>query len=342
MPLVTRTTSPESALEGTEVVLLSDKDVHDVFAWDAAIEALRNAYSAPVTPAMMPRRTVASAGDVWLRTMSAIDPSQNLMGTKSIAVSVPDRRASYLISLFDTRTTSLRAVIDGHAVTGYRTAATSALAIDALVPHRPLRVALIGSGAEAAHHLDALHAVRAVRDVRVYSPTASKRSRFVQERIGASFAIHAAASPIDAVRDADLIICAARARDEQPTLRAGWLTRDAVIVSIGSTTPEQREVDADIIERASVIVADAVDDVVDGTGDMLAARAAGIPFEHKLRTLFELVSGRCSGGEMAGTILYKSTGAALQDVAVAGMCLRRALVAGCGTPITRGFGTVSK
>ena len=47
------------------------------------------------------------------------------------------------------------------------------------------------------------------------------------------------------------------------------------MVSVGSTVPEQREVDAETIARADVIVADVVDEVLRDTGDLIAARSAG-------------------------------------------------------------------
>ena len=41
---------------------------------------------------------------------------------------------------------------------------------------------------------------------------------------------------------ADVVICAARARGEVPTLQGAWLRPGMTVVSIGSTPPEQREV----------------------------------------------------------------------------------------------------
>lgn len=70
-------------------------------------------------------------------------------------------------------------------------------------------------------------------------------------------------------------------------------------MSVGSTLPEQREVDADTIARADVLVADEVGEVLRDTGGLIAARAAG-----------------------AGLV---------NRVAVAGMCVRAALDKGLGT-----------
>jgi ornithine cyclodeaminase/alanine dehydrogenase len=109
------------------------------------------------------------------------------------------------------------------------------------------------------------------------------------------------------------------------------------VVSIGSTLQEQHEVDVEVIRRADLIYADAPDEVAEETGDMLDATAAGIKFRSKLHSLQELVAGVVAGRRNSDQILlYKSVGSALQDLAVAELCLRRAGELGIGTamPVT--------
>lgn len=322
------TNAPHSVVE---TLLLSGDDIRAVFDWPSAIEALRDAYAIAQAPESAPPRATARTKDGWLRTMTGVAPQLHLMGSKHIAVNLGLHRASYLISLFDTRTAELRALVDGNVVTGLRTAATSALAIDVLTPRTPLRVAVIGSGFEATHHVEALTAIRTVADLRVYSPTPAKRNVFAERYRQPGRVSEAFTTAAEAVRDVDLIICAARSRNEEPTLMASWLTRDAIIVSIGSTIPEQREIASDIVDRASLIVADAVDEVAHETGDMLAAQRAGISWDGKLVSLADLVAGHIEKKRLTGTVLYKSVGAALQDLTVAGMCFERAAASGTGT-----------
>jgi hypothetical protein len=78
---------------------LTDADVRAVFDWHSAIDALRQAYSAPANAAMFPPRGMARGEGVWLRTLSGLNPGGGLMGAKLIAASICDRRASYLIPL---------------------------------------------------------------------------------------------------------------------------------------------------------------------------------------------------------------------------------------------------
>lgn len=140
---------------------------------------------------------------------------------------------------------------------------------------------------------------------------------------------------------ADVVLCAARSRDESPVLRGAWLQPGMTVVSIGSTLPEQREVDADVVARASLIVADMPDEVAHDTGDMIAARGAGVAFDAKLVPLSSLVGGTVPR-DPAAIVLYKSVGSALQDVITAEMLLARARARGIGTPMPRSIVPVAK
>jgi ornithine cyclodeaminase/alanine dehydrogenase-like protein (mu-crystallin family) len=131
-----------------------------------------------------------------------------------------------------------------------------------------------------------------------------------------------------------LVICAARSRDESPTVRGAWLRPGTTVVSIGSTLPEQHEVDVELLDRAELIVADMVDEVLHDTGDALAAKAAGVDLGPKTISLADLVAGRHPGRASSDDILvYKSVGSAVQDIAVAAMCLTEARRLGLGVPL---------
>jgi ornithine cyclodeaminase/alanine dehydrogenase len=132
---------------------LTDADVKALLRWPDLVDAIRTAYATPIGPAAIPPRAMARADGTWLRTLSGAPDGSRYMGAKLIAASPRNGRASYLIPLFDRETTELVALIDGNRVTATRTAATSAVAVDLLAPPRPLRVAVIGSGLEARHHV---------------------------------------------------------------------------------------------------------------------------------------------------------------------------------------------
>jgi alanine dehydrogenase len=324
-------------------VFLTDADVRASFDWADAIEALRSTYAADVPETRYPPRTMARGDGVWLRTLSGVSADGETMGLKVIAASIKGRAASYLIPLFDQQTAELTALLDGNAITGFRTAATSALAADVLLAVEKPRVAVIGSGFEAQHHVRALTAVRTLSDVTVHSPNPASRERYVAALADLDVPVNATDSPAPAVADADLVICAARSRDESPTLLGQWLTPGTTVVSIGSTLPEQRELDTDVIARAELVVADNVHEVTQDTGDLIAAARAGVAFDHKVVALADVIAGSHPGRTSAeAVVVYKSVGSGVQDIAVAALCARRAAEHGLGTSLPATIRTVGK
>jgi alanine dehydrogenase len=316
-------------------LVLNADDVESLVTWPEVIDALRAAYAGRITDEMVPPRSMARDTRVWLRGLTAVSPSGEHVGAKLITVNRVNVKASYLISLIDRNTAELVALIDGNHITGLRTAATSAVAVGQAAPDRPLTVAVLGSGFEAWNHLAALASVRTIASASVFSPTSAKRSAFAARALAElGVAATAVDEPSAAVSGADVVVCAARARNEEPTLHGAWLSRGATVVSIGSTLPEQREVDAETLRVANRIVADMPEEVVEQTGDFIAARAAGVDVADRVVSLTDVVGGRAPARTNADEIvLYKSVGSALQDIVVAELMLHKARVTGIGTMI---------
>lgn len=325
-------------------LFLTDADVEVLADWPSAIDAIRAAYLTPEDDGRTPGRIFAQTKREWMRIMPSVPASGRLFGAKSIVGSFADGlNVSYLISLFDKDTADLVALVDGNRVTGLRTAATTAVGTSTIVPKRPLRVGVIGSGFEARSHLTAFSQVMQFADVRVYSPTERNREAFAAEfdsKFGAP--VTAVTSAREAAVGADLILCAARSHDETPTLESEWVGDDATVVSIGSTTPAQRELPADLLARASTVVVDAYDEVVHGSGDMIAAAEAGANVAGIVVTLHAALSGSADIDVERGIRIYKSTGSGLQDIVVAEMLVERARAVGRGTELPVGIVTTKK
>ncbi|MBY6681491.1 ornithine cyclodeaminase family protein [Rhodococcus sp. BP-316] len=314
-------------------LLLDDRTVRASFGWAQAIEALRAAYAGDVGDSRYPERSMARGDASWLRTLTGVSAG-GVMGAKHIAASMTARQVSYLIPLFDEHTAELVALMDGQSITGFRTAATSALAAQLLAGPGDLDVAVIGSGFEAVKHLSALASASTPSSVSVWSPREESRLRFVADFQDTDVRVTAADDAESAVAGANLVICAARSRDESPTVRGAWLRPGTTVVSVGSTLPEQHEVDVELMDRADLIVADMVDEVLHDTGDALAATAAGIDLGKKTISLADLAANRHPGRTDDDQILlYKSVGSAVQDIAVAAMCLAEARRLGLGVPL---------
>lgn len=324
-------------------VFVSSEAARTVFSWRDAIHALQSAYSQPIPPKSTPPRSVAALGKTWLRTLPAVPAGGRCYGAKIMGAAMDSSKpgVEYVIVLFDRETSRIAGFVDGALVTGFRTAATSAAALDRLAPQGSARLAVLGSGLEASMHVRAIASVRELTEVVVFSPTPERRAAFA-EAVTQDLGVPArgVASGQEAVDGAGLVLAAARSRGEQPILYADWLKPEATIVSIGSTVPEQREIDASVVARSDIIVCDMLEEVLEETGDMLAARAAGIDFHDKSFSLVDLMGGgleeRLKG---ARTRMFKSVGGGLQDIVVAEMILDKAIESGLATPLPIQFET---
>jgi len=199
------------------------------------------------------------------------------------------------------------AIMDGRLITEMRTAAASAVATDLLARQDAAVLALLGSGVQAASHLDALRLVRQFREVRVWSP-----------RNAAAFAARHGVRTVDtaeaAARGADVIVVATSSRT--PVLLGRWVGPGAHVNAVGACRPDWRELDDDLVRRARLYVDSRAAAVVE-SGDVIAA---GQPFAE----LGEAVAGTRPGRQSFEDItLFKSVGVAVEDVVSADLVYRR-------------------
>jgi alanine dehydrogenase len=316
---------------------VSSDVVERVISWDDVIAQVRKAYSLPHAESVSPPRTVARDSGLWLRTLTAVPPGARYIGAKLFGIG-RRRTLQYVIVLIDQETGEVAGFVDANLITAYRTAATSAVAVDLLAEPGPQVMGLLGSGAEAQSHLRAIARVRNLKTVQVFSPTPAKREalaqRFTQE-LGVE--CRAVSSAEVAVAGSNIVVAAARSRNEEPILFGRWLRPNMVVVSIGSTLPEQREIDSSVVAACDLIVCDVVDEVIAETGDMLAAAREGVEFKSKIVSLNQLLSQTTPHGAGKPSMpLFKSVGSALQDLAVAELVFDKACVQGLATqlPIT--------
>jgi alanine dehydrogenase len=249
----------------------------------------------------------------------------------------------YVIVLFDRRTSRIAAFVDGARVTAYRTAATSAVALDRLAPRTPVRLGVLGTGLEATMHVRAFAAVRELAEVVVHSPTAAHRDTFVEAvRRDLGVRARAVASPREVCNGASVVLAAARSRGERPILFGEDLADGMTVVSIGSTVAEQRELDVSVLTRCDLMVCDTPSEVLGETGDLLAATQQGIDVRDRCFSLRELVSGEIDARVREARLpLFKSVGEGLQDIAVAELVWLKALEAGLDVELPMTFETKS-
>jgi alanine dehydrogenase len=264
------------------------------------------------------------------------DPS--VMGAKLISV-FPGNRASGLEShqgvvvLFDSENGAIKAIVDASAITAVRTAAVSGLATRLLAKPGAVDLALLGSGTQAATHLDAMRAVRDIRSVRVWSRTSENARRFAEkhtQRCG--IPIVAVESARDAVSGAE-IVCTLTG-SATPVLEGAWLAHGMHVNAVGASVPSSRELDAQAVAMSKVYV-DRLESAQRESGDILIARAEGaIDDNHIVGELGALLAQAIPGRESTSEItLFKSLGLAIEDLAAAQLVFEKATAAGRGKRI---------
>ena len=276
-------------------------------------------------------------------SMPAYSDSPKGIGVKVIAVFPKNRGTEYdshqgVVLLFDTEHGSLRAIVDASEVTAIRTAAASGLATKLLAREDAGDLAILGSGAEARTHLEAMLHVRDIKRVRVWSPTPEHRDRFAdRESRRQGVTVESVASAQSAVADADIICTVTSAKE--PVLKGKWIAPGAHINAVGSSVKSARELDTEAVQRSRLFV-DRRESTLNEAGDFLTPKAEGaIGDDHILGEIGDILlgtlQGRASGEEIT---LFKSLGIAVEDLAAVHLIFTRALEQELGTWIELGGG----
>lgn len=295
--------------------------------------------------ALLPLRQVLilPGGQGAFGAMPAHLSSPPALGIKVITVFPGNHGTEYdshqgAVLLFETERGRLLAVLDASSITAIRTAAVSGVATRALARSDASTLALLGSGVQAATHLEAVALVCPLRRVRVWSRDPAHVARFVEAaRARHPFAIEAAPTAREAVSDAD-VVCTVTASRE-PVLEGAWLRPGTHVNAVGASLRTARELDSAAVARARVFV-DRRESAASEAGDLLIPRAEGvIGDDHVQGELGEVLLGRVDGRRTDAEItVFKSLGLAVEDVASAHHIHARALAAGVGTSVELGGG----
>ncbi|MFG3589644.1 ornithine cyclodeaminase family protein [Streptomyces sp. NPDC047990] len=304
---------------------LSREQVVELLDTDAAIASQRAAFTAlgddtAELPGkiMHPSRFDDSVVFAYLARLSADTGAVAKFGSVNpgnAGTGLPTVHA--VINALDPVTGRLAAVMDGTAVTTLRTAAASAVALDALATADSAELGLLGSGTQALAHARAVARVRELRSVRVWSPHPGRRAEAAQ-RLAAELgiAVEAAGSAREAVAGAPMVAACTLSRT--PVVRGAWLAPGCTVVSVGSFEPTRSEVDAEVVRRAAAVVVDDPVTAAEHAGPVVEALARGVLAPDDLIPLGAvLTGGRTARTGPDDIVLYNSVGLGIQDAAAA-------------------------
>lgn len=257
----------------------------------------------------------------WEETAPGSGTAGAYMGVKCVTV-FPDnaKRAkpavlgTYLLMSAETGETL--AVMDATRLTAWRTAAASALASRYLSWPDASRLLMVGAGALAPFLVRAHSSVRPISEVSVWNRTPDRARAVVDELAKYEIAATVADDLEAAARRAHIISTATLS--SEPLIRGAWLAPGTHVDCVGAFKPTMRETDDEVVRHAC-IYADTWEGAFGEAGDILQPIAAGvIGKDAVLGDLFDLVRGTVPGRTSEdGITLFKSVGAALEDLAAA-------------------------
>jgi ornithine cyclodeaminase/alanine dehydrogenase-like protein (mu-crystallin family) len=295
---------------------ISEEQVRSLLTYDALIPAIRQAlidYSADKKEAereeakvvQPPRSILRPSNQDWFAVMPVI--YGDVMGVKSVTffpgnadITLPTHMA--VITLLSRITGEPLAVMDGRLITEMRTAAVTAVALDALAGPEVRSLGILGAGVQARSHLETLRRVRpSLTDVRIWSRTPAKAETLAAES-------NARATTIEETASADVVLTATAS--PTPILEGRRLSPHALILAVGAVGAHLRELD-DEAARSSWVVAESRASIERESGDILLS---GAQVQDEIGNVLSTLAYPLPRNRR---ILFKSVGMAIEDLVAA-------------------------
>jgi ornithine cyclodeaminase len=176
---------------------------------------------------------------------------------------------------------------------------------------------VFGAGWQAEGHLEAIAAVRPLRQIKVYARDGERLAAFcrrMSERLQVD--VVPASSPEATVRGSDIVSTVTTSAT--PLFDAEWLSPGTHVNAAGSNSLIRRELGEDVLKRCAMIVVDSVETALLEAGDLVPALEKGRLHARQLIELGDVICGRQAGRSAPDQItLFESQGMAIQDLALA-------------------------
>ncbi|MDR1293501.1 MAG: ornithine cyclodeaminase family protein [Bifidobacteriaceae bacterium] len=263
--------------------------------------------------------TPVAAGDMLLMPAE----SSEWVGVKlaSVAPANPSRalpRIQGTYHLFDAATLTPRAVFDATMLTALRTPAVSAVAADLLAPPGPAHLVVFGTSVQAEAHVACLAEVRDLASVTLVGRDPGRAAALAArlEHPASWLAADDAGPHLRAALEAASIVATCTSASH-PVVDGRWLAPDALVIAIGSHSPDARELDGETLRNAYLVVENR-EAAWREYGDLILARAEGaIGGGAVTCDLRELARNEAPPKPPGRRAVFKSAGMGWEDLAVA-------------------------
>jgi len=291
-------------------LFFSEDDVQELLTPADAVDAIEACFHRMATGAVQiaPRRRL-ELEEGRLADMAASDLELGYAGAKVYAGFADG--AAFVVPLFSTKRPELVAVVEADRLGRLRTGAASAVAARYLAREDASTLGVIGCGDQAETQVSCIRAALPRIDHVVAYCRTERNLREFCKRVGTE--------PGESHRDAaaqDIVVTITTSRD--PVLRGEWLKPGALVCAAGANNGRSRELDNVVLERASLVCCDWLEQARVESADLIEPVDSGVLDWLEVHELHEVVSGELPGRQSPDDIVvFKSNGIAAWDIAAA-------------------------
>lgn len=184
----------------------------------------------------------ASASDIAVHKLVNVQPANAARGLTSL---------NGIVTVSDARTGRPMCLLDGPELTGRRTAGISLLGIRTFLPRAPRQVLLIGTGAQASYHVQALQALHPQCSVLVKGRDRASEDAFCRVHETVSPSISPCPGTIPAAVDVVITLTTSKQVVYDEPARV-----DRLVIGVGAFKPDMAEIGAVTLHGSAIYVDD--------------------------------------------------------------------------------------
>jgi ornithine cyclodeaminase len=336
-------------------LLIRPEEIRGIVSMASAVEAVRTGFREWGENAQLnaPRRRIHLPTGVRVSVHQGGVPAAHATGLMThcewvkpmTQEQVYPRLNHPVIVLYDSAEGELKGIIIGEitcselphniAVTGLRTAATSAVGTDLLARPDASSLGILGSAGQAKNHLLAMMQVRKLKAVKVYSRNPENCKKFADE-MGpvTNLNIEPVASARELVKGVDIILAATNS--SVPVFDGNWLEPGQHVTTIvgsnvglvkgGFTAAKRREIDDATLARSHVLGIVSIQQALqDEQADIYDPVQHGVIKWEQLVEIGEILAGKKEGRSKAEQITFykNNAGQGVADVALGALVLEQ-------------------
>lgn len=326
------------------VRILTKENVTQLLTMPDALEYVEEAYKQlTLGNALVPQRIAITdpAPGLTLIMPGIIGGKMNALATKIVSVykqnpekyNIPTVLAKVMVQ--DINTGDIISIMDGSLITAMRTGAATGVSVKYLARKNSTTMGIYSAGVQARKQVSAVfwglsEKLEKCKVFDLKKEVANDFKKDLEKELGIEIEI--VESGNDLLTDTDIIVAATTSTT--PLFSGDKVVEGTHISSIGAHAADARELDSEIIKKASLLTAGLREACLAEAGDYIIPINEGIISENNIISIGEVITGKVSGRTSDSEItIFKSVGISAQDVAVGKLVYDRALKEGIGQDI---------